>query len=556
MFSSGLPTRPERCTEACRRRHTSNGICGPRGIFCAFTAAFGLAIASGARAQVVPHFESGRPESFSLGLDGAFQSAAAYQLEAAAATSTPISWTVVPAEPSSWGLGDDLFPNSFATPDGAGAPPPVAHRRFWLAAGELALMEFLPWAWNRYVTDEDFARISWHTVSENFKAGFGFDNDDFPVNQAQHPYHGSLFFNAARSNGYTYWESGLFTLAGSFVWECCMENTRPSWNDLVNTTLGGMALGEMEHRLSMVLLDNTATGGDRFWRELGAAIINPVGALTRLIDGDMFRQYPNPEERYPDGFRLGAQLGYRHIEGGQASNPDQASIQLSAAYGDPFYADVEKPFDAFWGEVDFNFPGGTSLSLAEVRGILRSWELTERTSSARQVLEVSQEYQYINNEAEVFGAEMFSGGWMSRYALPGSLVAATDLNALAIPLAGVKTINFAAPQTGRNYDYGPGGGARIGARLYAKDDQILDVSYSAVWTHTVNGVSDNNTLQFFRATAEIPIVGPLGVGGEYDWYSRKTSYHGAFFEPRQTQTQWSVFLTLNFGAHGLRKPKD
>ncbi len=29
-----------------------------------------------------------------------------------------------------------------------------------------------------------------------------------------------------------------------------MENTRPSWNDLVNTTLGGMALAEMEHRLS------------------------------------------------------------------------------------------------------------------------------------------------------------------------------------------------------------------------------------------------------------------------------------------------------------------
>ena len=552
--ASSLSTRPERCTDAPRRRHTSNGICGQKGILCVFAAALGLAIAPGAKAQAVRRVEAGRPEAFSLFSDGAFQSAAAYQLEAAAASAAPISWTIVPAEASSWISGAGLFPNSFAPPEGAAAPEP--RKRLWLAATELALMEFLPWAWNRYVTDEDFARISWHTVSENFKAGFGFDNDDFPINQAQHPYHGSLFFNAARSNGYTYWESGLFTLAGSFVWECCMENTRPSWNDLVNTTLGGMALGEMEHRLSIVLLDNTATGGDRFWRELGAAILNPVGALTRLIDGDMSRQFPNSDERYPDGFRLDAQFGYRHIEGDRAANPDQASIQLSAAYGDPFDADVEKPFDAFWGEVDFNFPGGTSLSLAEVRGILRSWELTERTSSARQVLEVSQEYQYIDNEAEVFGGEMFSGGWMSRYALPGSLVAATDVNVLAVPLAGVKTIDFAAPQTGRNYDYGPGGGARVGARLYVKDNQVLDASYSVVWTHTVNGVSDDNTLQFFRATATIPIAGPLGVGGEYDWYSRKTSYRGPFFEPRQTQTQWGAFLSLNFGAHGLRKPKD
>ncbi len=492
------------------------------------------------------------PRSFSLGLDDALQAAAPYRLEAAAADAAPISWTVVPASPSA---GEDLFPNSFAPPEGAAAPPP-ARKRFWLAAGEVALMEFLPWAWDRYVTNEDFARISWHTVSQNFKAGFGFDNDDFNTNQFGHPYHGSLFFNAARSNGFTYWESGLFTLAGSLIWECCMENTRPSWNDLVNTTLGGMALGEMEHRLSMVLLDNTATGAERFWRELGGAIVNPIGALTRLIDGDMSRVYPNPEERYPDGFRLVGQFGYRRVEGSAAQNPNQGAINLAAAYGDPFDADVRKPFDAFRGELDLNFPGGSAISLAEVRGILRSWELTERTSTARQVLEVSQEYQYINNQAEVFGAEMFSGGWMSRYLLGGGWVAATDLNALAIPLAGVKTIGFTAPQTGRDYDYGPGGGVRAGARLYAKDDQIVEASYSVVWTHTVNGVSDNNTLQFFRATAVIPIVGPLGVGGEYDWYSRRTSYVGRLFQPRSTQTQWGVFLVLTFGAHGLRKPKD
>src|SRR6478736_9118303 len=72
-------------------------------------------------------------------------------------------------------------------------------KRFWLAAGEAALVEFLPWAYNRYVTDEDFARISWHTVSENWHTGFVYDRDDFNTNQFSHPYHGSLYFDAARS---------------------------------------------------------------------------------------------------------------------------------------------------------------------------------------------------------------------------------------------------------------------------------------------------------------------------------------------------------------------
>ena len=83
----------------------------------------------------------------------------------------------------------------------------------------------------------------------------------------------------------------------------------------------------------------------------------------------------------------------------------------------------------------------------------------------------------------------------------------------------------------------PGGGAALwGAR------ELLAVGYGIAWAHTVNGVSRNNTLQFFRATARIPIAGPLGVGGGYWWYSRLTSYPG-FFEPRRTQSEWRAFLT-------------
>jgi len=449
----------------------------------------------------------------------------------------PCEWLAqVPAE--------TVPPAPAAAPRASDSPKPRT-KHFWTAAGEIVLLEAGPWAFDRYVLDEEFARISWHTVSENFRNGFGYDADTFNVNQSSHPYHGSLFFEAGRSNGYTYWESGLFALAGSFVWECCMENTRPSTNDLVNTTLGGMTRGEIAHRLSTIILDNTARGGERFWRELAAAVVNPVGALSRLSRGDMSRQFANPDERYPASFAISADLGYRHVGGG-AQRPDQGTLSLSALYGDPFAGDLHKPFDTFWVGADLNAPGTSVLSRLEERGLLRGWELTDPDAPVRHIFGFAQEYEYLNNEAQVVGAQAFSGGVLSKYRI-GRLAAATEMSVLAIPLAGIKTTDFESPETGRNYDYAPGGGARLEARVYAGAREVLAAGYGIVWAHTVNGVSENNRLEFFRGTVRIPITGALGVGGSYSWYSRKTTYT-RFFEAQKTQNEWRAFVNLAFGA--------
>ncbi len=434
------------------------------------------------------------------------------------------------------------------------APPPHTPRHFVLAAGEVALAVFGVWAYDRYIAEEDFARISWHTVSENFKAGFGFDRDDFDTNQSYHPYQGSLFFEAGRSNGYTYWESGLFALAGSFIWECCMENDRPSINDLVNTTLGGMTRGEVQHRLSIMVLDTTATGSERLFREIGAAIVNPIGAITRLVDGDMGHVYPNPEERYPSAFSISLDVGYRHVE--EAEHENQALITIDARYGDPFAGDVRKPFDSFWAAMDVDFPNHQPITRFEERGILRGWDLSDPAAEARHLFQVTQDYEYFNNAAEVFGAQMFSAGVLSRYALGRGIYAAAEVDVSAIPLAGVKTIDFENPDTGRNYDYGPGGGIRAGVRIYLAGRELLDVGYGVAWIATVNGFSDDNTLQFLRAEATLPVAGLFGVGGGYRWYSRKTSYSNGFLEPRQTQSEWRVFASFAFGAEGLRSARD
>ena len=441
------------------------------------------------------------------------------------------------------GVSVRLGGDPFADVVSGASPPGESQRRFWAAAGSVAFFDVVPWAFNRYVTKAEFAYISVDTFRANVTAGFGYDRDSFKTDQASHPFHGSLFFNSARSNGYGFWESGLFAAAGSFVWELGLEKEPPAINDLVNTTLGGMSRGEVLHRLATMLRDNTASGSGRFWRELGAGALDPAGFLTRLTRGELSGSTPNPDDRMPGAFRLDGDLGYRHV-GGDASNPDQGLLSLSLLYGDPFAGAVEKPFDAFTLGLDVSVPATPLMTRFELRGILTGRELTDASSSARHIVGVFMEYEYTDNQAQVLGAQAFSGGLLSRFALKSGLNLDTSATAIVFPLAGVGTTDFLNPLSGRSFDYGPGAGLRATARLNRKGRELLSAAYGVGWFHTLDGSSDDNTLQYFRAAGRWPLGARLGVGAGWSWYSRKSSYAG-FFEATKTQSEWRAFVSWN-----------
>lgn len=71
------------------------------------------------------------------------------------------------------------------------------------------------WAFDRYLLKGDYAYINLHTVKDNFRKGFIWDNDNMGTNMFFHPYHGSLYFNSARSSGFNFWQSGLYAIGGS-----------------------------------------------------------------------------------------------------------------------------------------------------------------------------------------------------------------------------------------------------------------------------------------------------------------------------------------------------
>src|SRR5207253_7258198 len=114
--------------------------------------------------------------------------------------------------------------------------------------------------------------------------------DRFGINFIGHPYTGTLYFNSARSNGYSYWQSFPFGIEGSLMWEYFGENTKPSYNDIINTPVNGAFLGEILYRISSKILDDRTKGMQRFSRELLAGLIDPMRGVNRLLQGKSFRK--------------------------------------------------------------------------------------------------------------------------------------------------------------------------------------------------------------------------------------------------------------------------
>ncbi|HEY0434537.1 MAG TPA: DUF3943 domain-containing protein, partial [Chitinophagaceae bacterium] len=161
--------------------------------------------------------------------------------------------------------------------------------RWYIPATKVLTTNLLNWATDKYVFHYDWPASSISDWKNNLKKGWEWDTDKFGVNFIGHPHSGNYYFNVARSNGYSFWGSFPFAVEGSLTWEYFGENTRPSINDIINTPISGMFLGEIVYRISSNILDDRKRGAGRAWREIFAGIVDPPRALNRLTQGKMFR---------------------------------------------------------------------------------------------------------------------------------------------------------------------------------------------------------------------------------------------------------------------------
>lgn len=215
---------------------------------------------------------------------------------------------------------------------------------------------------DRFVLRRDFAKTTLNTTWNNFRHAFVWDNDNFKTNLFAHPYHGNLYFNSARSNGFSFWQSVPFTIGGSMMWEFFGEKEPPALNDMLATSFGGVAIGEVFHRVSALILNDRAHGTNRLFREMAATIINPMQGLKRILNGDAWRTR-NKNFLYHDFSEIPVELlmsvGDRYLadNGTIFRGEHQPFVTFSLRYGDPFNQNTSSPYDYFTANIAMGFTG-------------------------------------------------------------------------------------------------------------------------------------------------------------------------------------------------------
>lgn len=267
------------------------------------------------------------------------------------------------------------------------------------------------WTFDRYALNGDYARITGKSLKNNLKHQFLWDNDNFDTNLFGHPYCGGLYFNAARANGLNFWQSIPFAVGGSYLWEVFCEKQPPSLNDMIATPLGGIALGEITHRISHLVLDDSKRGWERFGSELLAGVISPMDLLNRLLNGDAWRYHPGVYSRYESSsaetpFSIKFSVFNRFMadldENRNNMNP---ALSAEIVYGQPFTEETHIPYDYFTGEIDVNIMGNQPfLSNISVVGLI--WGKEWQKNGNNWLAGIFQHYDYYHSTPVIKGGKI------------------------------------------------------------------------------------------------------------------------------------------------------
>ncbi len=194
-----------------------------------------------------------------------------------------------------------------AQSDSASAAAPSVPRRPLFAVTQSVLLNVTVNRLDAWAFAQDWANSGTHTWGRNLRVGWEWDEDQFSTNLMMHPYHGGLYFNAARANGLSFWEAAPVAFLGSWTWEYFGEKDRPSLNDFFMTGFGGIALGEVFHRLGATIRDNGSR--HRTWREIAALPLDPMGWVNRRLRHERTSEVPNPPEHAPGALSVRLQGG-------------------------------------------------------------------------------------------------------------------------------------------------------------------------------------------------------------------------------------------------------
>ena len=328
-----------------------------------------------------------------------------------------------------------------------------------------------------------------------------------------------------------------------------MESMRPSINDLVTTTLGGLRHRRDDLPAVEQVRQKDARGLGRIWREAAAFVLNPISSLNRLLDGR--KDGGATGVAGTDDVRVPMQGELYAASGMLAHSPELGSDKaiplfgFSLEYGDPAGSRWGgKPFDVFiargrlrWG------PDRPHLSIS-LGGALIGKPLAGSGSTAH-FLAVTQHYEYYGFDTLRLGGTSFQGSLTSRFELSPTTRLTTAARIGLMALGGAEDIAMEPDGERRTYNYGTGLTAWAEADLDHHGFRYVSLSWRHYGLFTMKGQSTREAWDIAWGNVRVPLYRGLGCGAQIEYCRRHVDFMNLAPSTRHVY-EVRAFLTCQF----------
>ncbi len=424
---------------------------------------------------------------------------------------------------------------------------PSARKNYLLPALEIPVFLVALNLYDRVAYPHTFYNSGLKSSAEFFLHNhWEYDQDPFWESQLGHPYQGATMYGFARSSGLNFWESLLYSNAGSYMWMIAGETDNPRINGQITTGNAGSILGEELYRMGSLVLERGSEGGAKpaAWREWCAAAISPPTGLNRYLFGDRYRWM---ESRAPATFtrlRFGQSLTAA-VSDSRADTHEvvrqAATVDFQMEYGLPGRDGYRyiRPLDYF----DFEFTGVADRShLVEnvmTRGLLigRPYEFG---GDYRGIWGLYGSYDYIAPQ-ELFRVSSTAGsiGTTAQWRLPRK----TALQGTALAGVGFGAAGTTINPGPRDYHYGVTPQGLLALRLIFGRRFMLESTAREYLVSSLGGSeSGSEAVARVDASATLRVYGHHALGIQYVFSNRDANYAGL---PRRSQSVGVISIGYN-----------
>jgi len=421
--------------------------------------------------------------------------------------------------------------------------------------GENLLLNLL----DRSVLKLEFAKVDIHSWKRTVNAGFPWgpgwewDQDRFGNNFLSHPMMGNFYFNAARSQGYNFWESAPIVFAGSYMWKIFGETGTPEREDLINTTFDGILLGEILYRVSSNILDDRSMGSERVFREIAAGLVDPIRGFNRLLQGKSFRR-TNKEiyQKEPVNITF---YGGRHTINDEKnkflSGTSSVMFNVQLDYGNPFEVRPRKPFDFFKFRAELNFGVGRKV-VDNITGYGILLGKNAQWGKLAVLFGGFQYYDYFDTKSFELAATAFGPGVLFKLPLSKTSNLYMNFHLGLVPFAGSSVGAVTDTSQFRDYRFAYGWEGKVESAINLGKYATIGLNYNYYFIHAFDntgkdespyGTLGNNYIHILKPKITLQLFSNLSIGMEHSIYLN-SHYQQNYPSLRSTQTEQRIFLML------------